>query len=279
MTLDTPLHLACRNGTLSTVQFLYTSGARIDSLNRERNSPLLIACEYGHLDIVHYLYQHGASLQDHNIYYDSALGLAAKSGNISLLQWILIHHRTLSKNIFGKQPLSIAAGKGHVPAIDLLIPFIPVDDKDYSGHTAFIEACRNGHLRAAQRLYHHHATIDLQDNRSNTALYYACTHGHLNVVEWLCSFRLPYFQLRHADPCVQETLFFHGAYQGHTLSTSLRQRLRNHYRQRQLPLQKNKIGFDALMLSFPICKESGLLIGEYTGIIRGTSWDSILETI
>jgi len=283
---ETPIHVACAVGSLEIVKLFYNAGAFIDLFNREGNTPLLIACYHGHLSIVHYLYSKGAFLHQLNAYHESAMCLACDSGNLPLVEWLFENQVSPYKtDMYGRSPLARAASEGHTEIIDLLLPYNSVNSQDFTGHTPLMEACRKGHLNAAQRLYHHNALLHIQDHISHTALYYACEWGRTTIVSWLCSFGIQYDinLLQNASPSVLDILFFHGAFYDEGILTplpeSLRKTLLIHYRQRQLPLQKNIIGFDALLEYLPLCTDVGNLIGEYTGIVRGPAWSYILDAL
>ena len=52
---DTPLHLACKKGSLPIVQYLIEKGVDIEAKDIEELTPLHYACQNGHLPIVQYL--------------------------------------------------------------------------------------------------------------------------------------------------------------------------------------------------------------------------------
>ncbi len=283
---DTPLHVACRVGSLSLVTLLHSLGAFIDLVNQEGSTPLLIACFYGHLPIVQYLHSYGANIHRENAYNESAVWLACESGNLSLVRWLYDHHVSIHKSDkFGRLPLSRAAYGGHTSILEWLAPLVNVNARDYTGETAMIEACREGHLIAAQRIYHYGGNPHLQDNLLHDPLYYACEWNRPDVVTWLCSFGVTYcpYRIQNASEPILEILFFQGAFYQNSILTfippSLRKRLLVHYRQRQFPLQKNIIGFDALLDTLPLCSDISSIIGEYTGILQGKEWTYLLDAI
>ena len=282
--LDTPLHVACRIGSLHIVKRLHAFGAFIDLINKEGNTPLLIACYHGYRSIVQYLHSYGANLHRTNAYDESAVLLTCESGNIYLLKWLHEHQVSLHKSDrFGRLPLSRASYRGHLHILEWLTPFVNVNARDFTGETALIEACREGRLDAAQYLHSHGASLLIQDNLCHDALHYACEWNQLRVVTWICSLGVTYcpYRIQHSTESAQEILFFHGAFYKDGILTfmspELKKRLFRHYRQRQLPLQKNMIGFDTLMDSLPLCTDVGNLIGEYTGIVRGSAWSYLLD--
>jgi len=281
---DTPLHVACRIGSLPIVKRLHSLGAFIDLLNHEGNTPLLLACYHGFRTIVQYLHSYGANLHLTNYYDESAVWLTCESGNLYLLKWLHEHHASLHKSDrFGRLPLSRAAYRGHTHIIHWLAPFVNINHRDFTGDTAMIEACREGHLECAKYLYSIGASIQIPDNLLHDPLHYACEWNHTRVVSWLCSLGVSYcpYRIQVSSDAVQEILFLNGAFYHDGILTfispALKKILFRHYRQRQLPLQKNIVGFDALMDSLPLCSDVGTLIGEYTGIVRGPAWSYLLD--
>jgi len=282
--LDTPLHVACRIGSLPIVKRLHSLGAFIDLSNHEGNTPLLIACYHGHRTIVQYLHSYGANIHRTNAYDESAVWMTCESGNLNLLKWLHEKNVSLHKSDrFGRLPLSRAANQGHSHIIEWLAPFVNVNARDYIGETAMIEACREGYLETAKTLYECGASIHISDNLNHDPLYYACEWNRTSVVSWICSFGITYCPLHIcvSSDKVLEILFFNGAFYKDGILTripsSLKKKLTLHFRQRQLPLQKKLIGFDPLMDSLPLCSDVGHLIGEYTGIVRGTAWSYLLD--
>ena len=59
---DKPIHTASRNANFEVVKFLVEQGAKIDSVNRDRQQPIHAACQGGNYDIVTLLVENGADV-------------------------------------------------------------------------------------------------------------------------------------------------------------------------------------------------------------------------
>ncbi|CAF1144913.1 unnamed protein product [Rotaria magnacalcarata] len=104
------LHLACKIGNLSLVQFL------IENLNanKEGAAPLSIAAEYDQLDIVQYLRTTGSKVNviSNKDTQDTPLHLAAKNNHLVVVRYLVLwgaNHTV--KNISGQTPLDLARVK------------------------------------------------------------------------------------------------------------------------------------------------------------------------
>jgi ankyrin repeat protein len=288
---DTPLHIACRVNSLECVQLLRSYG--LDERNSDRQTPFLLACQFGRLPLAQYLYTQGVNIHHHNIYHENAFHLACESGNLPLAQWIHSLRIDPVTDIYGDSALAYAAKFGHTHMIPWLCQHLPVNHTSNVGHTPFLQACREGHLMTAKKLYEHGADIRLTDSLGRSPLFHAVNGDHLDLVEWLGSFGIVYEErlLRTTPDYLMDPLFLLGAchvsttmyttpfmkqlYRSHTW-VRLRKRMKRHYDQRILLLGKNKTDFDSWMETLPWCSDISFLIGEFVGILRFPQWDRVL---
>jgi ankyrin repeat protein len=117
LALQSPLHIAAREGHHAVVKLLVEEGFPIDSRDGDGRTPLSYACESGHLESV---------------------------------QVLLIKKRFVGVNSTDKNrrtPLSYAAAEGHVDVVAALVGQGGVDPniKDVEGKTALIHAAQRGH--------------------------------------------------------------------------------------------------------------------------------------
>ncbi|KAK4085044.1 uncharacterized protein Triagg1_34 [Trichoderma aggressivum f. europaeum] len=118
-------------------------------------------------------------------YYDKPLSgqaeLAADYGLTVLMK------RALKKDgNTGSTHLQIAAAKGHVPILEMLLENkVHIDSLDSFGYTALYCAAENGHLPAVTILLENKADIDCKMTDGCTALYTAVVGGHYKIVQYL----------------------------------------------------------------------------------------------
>jgi len=124
--LETPLHLAARNGLVKPAEILVSAGAALDSLNGMGLTPLMCACSCGGNDgsrVAMYLIRSGADVevirQSDEM---TALKFAAKGCEPELIQALIDR----GAKVDGPQgtdqtALMLAARSNNVPAIEVLI--------------------------------------------------------------------------------------------------------------------------------------------------------------
>jgi ankyrin repeat protein len=239
------------------------------------------------------LYTQGVNIHHHNIYHENAFLLACGSGNLPLAQWIHSLRIDIVTDIYGDSALAYAAKFGHTHMIPWLCKHLPVNHPSNVGYTPFLQACREGYLTTAKKLYEHGADIHLTDSLGRSPLFHAVNGDHLDLVKWLGSFGIIYEErlLRTTPDYLMDSLFLLGACHAHTsLYTTpfmkqlyrshtwfrLRKRMKRHYDQRILLLGKNKTDFDSWMNTLPWCSDVSLLIGDFVGILRYPQWDRVL---
>lgn len=164
---DFPLKLACSNGRLNIVKFIFNlpSGKDIDV-----DSAMLSAVDSGSLEIVKFLVGRGANILHRNFY---PVRLAASSGRVSIARYfiLLYPHIDLERT----NALSSASVHGHLKTVRFLTSRFDYE-KSEDKSLALIGASMNGHLPVVKFLVgragsHSRATIDL-------ALIEACANGH-----------------------------------------------------------------------------------------------------
>jgi ankyrin repeat protein len=272
-----PLHDACKH-SLPCVQLLH-SYISLESRDDEQRTPFLIACSQGNLPLCQYLYSQGANPHSKNISHESAAHFACESGNLSLLIWLHSITPINEVDVYGNSIMSLAALHGHAHLIPWLRQHLSVEHKTNTGKTPFMIACSKGHLSTAQLLPYTSNT----DNFNHSALYYAIYFNHTHVVEWLCSFGVPYDESILYGP-FRVTLILHGACNYNTpfithlkkLKT-IRHQLNVHYQQRCIILNRRIRQFDDLTEHMPWCSDVSFHIGEYVGILRNHLWENLLR--
>jgi ankyrin repeat protein len=124
----------------------------------------------------------------------SPLYKAMEEGKTEVVRSLLAQKADTTVRYNGFQPLYVAALKGHLDCIKLLIAHqqqhsIPLNLEDNlgDGSTAFYTAVQNGHTKICQYLLSLGAKIDVEFLGGYTPLYAACQNGHLEVAKILLS--------------------------------------------------------------------------------------------
>ena len=128
---DRNIHLwsTAANGSTAEVLALLSAGANVDVQNNDGVSALGVACEKGHIAIVTALLQKHAQTE-------------------------------IRDKLYGRTPLWLAAVKGHVRCIELLIDRgAVVDALDYSGSSPVSVAAAKGKINTVIKLMQHNANF------------------------------------------------------------------------------------------------------------------------
>lgn len=115
---------------------------------------------------------------------------AARDGDLQEAQALLEFNPRLAKySTFGvrNSPIHFAAAQGHNEIVSLLLESgIEVNVRNYSGQTALMQACRNGHWEVVQTLILFKANVNRPDYlNGRTALHFAAANGHARCIRLL----------------------------------------------------------------------------------------------
>ena len=184
---DTPLHHATRNGQISQVKNLMTSGIDPNLKDGVGDTALHDATANGHKDIVEFLIARGANPKSQNDYRELPLHYMAQYGQKSVADILLSGAKTLNqKDRSGNTPLHNATYNGHKDIVKILIASgAKLYLKNLQGLTALHLAAKNGHKDTVEVLIASGAKLHLKDDKLNTALHLAAKNGHKDTVEVL----------------------------------------------------------------------------------------------
>jgi ankyrin repeat protein len=184
-----PLHLAMHRGSADMVRAL-VQDPRVDRTTDTPNhkSPLELAIELMGAEGA------AALLSDpfHKVLpnavpekRDPPLVAACRSGNVYLVRVLVDGGAGVDYN-YG-QPLTVAAERGDVAVLRLLLPRATLAPKRVAETTALHSAARNGHAAAVRELLSHtpREWHERRDVRGQTALHLAASRGHVETVEAL----------------------------------------------------------------------------------------------
>jgi ankyrin repeat protein len=164
------LHYACLNGHAEAVRWLLQHGAEVNQVNEIGKTPLMFAAEGGHDQVVRVLLEHGADplattredlksdLYSHHRQDLTALHFAARSGSVETARALVragadactASHRMSFRPQDGRTPLEIAAAKGDVPLVELLLDLLatsvhPAAAKEDAVRKSLAAATAKGH--------------------------------------------------------------------------------------------------------------------------------------
>lgn len=185
----TPLHRACAGGPLlpgapeaarlAASELLLRAGAAPAPLDREGMAPLDLAAEADHLALVSRLEQAGAPV---------GLHAAATLGRRDRVTLLLAADPAAAQapRHDGRRPLELAAGRGRIEVVDLLLlAGAVVDACGPRAPTALQAAASNGHVEVVRRLLRAGAAPDGAAGDSSSPLQLAALEGHPAVAEAL----------------------------------------------------------------------------------------------
>jgi len=186
-----PLHIAARNGHLSTVialvETLKPDINRYYSHGYEFLSPLSYATLFGHIRIVRYLLSKGAQIITTSIY-GTALLAAAENGSVRMMDMLYkevdcpdLLNRTSFKNV---SPIICAAYYNNIKMVEYLIEKkVSLLTRTASNMTAYSWACSNGNL-VMMSMLEKAGGCDLHFTDWN-GLFSAVAHKKYNAVRWI----------------------------------------------------------------------------------------------
>ncbi|KAL5272656.1 hypothetical protein ACHWQZ_G000746 [Mnemiopsis leidyi] len=153
---NTALHIAAKNGSLSSLIYLTTHGADKNQTGQDDYTALHFAALGGRLNCVRYLTETAcADIHALNTYKNTALHLAARRGMLECVEYLCAHGA--DKNCAGRNgytPLHYAVHAGKLNCVQLL--------------------CRGAR-----------AGVNCQDVNGNTALHVAVTRKRIAIVRFL----------------------------------------------------------------------------------------------
>jgi uncharacterized protein len=156
-----PLFDAVRAGDATGVERLLTSGAEVDSRDRDQATPLLAAALNGQLAVAKLLLSKGADVMARNAGGFTPLHAAAYSGSVPIAELLLEKGAVLedAANEAGVTPLIVAVEENHVGMLELLIARgADVNRPESHGYTPVTRAGFKGHRDIIRVLKRHGAT-------------------------------------------------------------------------------------------------------------------------
>ncbi|XP_012773896.3 dynein axonemal heavy chain 12 isoform X1 [Maylandia zebra] len=148
-----PLHEASRLGRMEMVKVLLEAGARPDPRSHYGLTPLALAAQEGHLEVVQILLKKGADVFSQAQDEASIMYEASASGNPAVISLLLEYgaDANVAKHT-GHMPIHRVAHRGHLEALQLLLPVTSMRDINDSGMSPLHSAAAGGHTNCIKVL-------------------------------------------------------------------------------------------------------------------------------
>lgn len=222
---ETPLMMACRNGSLPLIKILVDAGALVNCQDsRDGSSPVMMCAERGDVVGLEYMLDRGGDLHRKTRDEETALHLATRSNRLDVVEFILQHRSPLdinARNIIGATPLHLAVGGNNTDiarvlakygadtnarnddgisvlysalssATQLMIPALLENGADANcpddyGRSVLSWAAQNSLVAKVDQLLEHGADPNYLDIYGKTPIMYAAAFGRRPVLERLLS--------------------------------------------------------------------------------------------
>ncbi|XP_053096640.1 dynein axonemal heavy chain 12 isoform X3 [Pangasianodon hypophthalmus] len=193
----TALHEASLLGLEDCVYQLLQAGANPDACDANEHTPLGLAAQAGHLNVVEILLQKGASIwpQRHSVESVSVLFEAAASGNPDIISLLLEYGADPNTPTHtGHLPIHRAAYRGHLLALEQLIPVTKKEAIKDSGMSPLHSAAAGGHSQCLELLLNagfdpnfmlHPRVRRNYDDERRSALYFAVSNSDVQSARLL----------------------------------------------------------------------------------------------
>ncbi|XP_064162168.1 dynein axonemal heavy chain 12 isoform X1 [Anguilla rostrata] len=210
----TALHEAARLGREKFVQLLLQSGADPDPRSAFGLTPLALAAQSGHLEITEILLQNGADVESQALDSATILFEACAFGDPAVISLLLEYGAdpNVPKNT-GHLPIHRVAHRGHLQALEILIPVTTFEAVEDSGMSPLHSAAAGGHPECLELLlnagYDTNFMLEPWVRRNyhdqrKSALFFAVSNGDMRSTQLL----LEAGALPNQDPvkCLQVAL-------------------------------------------------------------------------
>ncbi len=157
-------------------------------LSMGTTTPLITACEYSRKLTAEMLVdEYGAGVNVANSSGDTPLTVAAAKGHIRIVEMLLARGAEINPD-GGQSPLMLAAKYGHVNVVRALLDAGVRTDEEYA-HSAVLASCGNGHLDVLHLLIERDVDLYVPHGspQSGDALMFAVSGGYKDIVRVLLS--------------------------------------------------------------------------------------------
>jgi ankyrin repeat protein len=175
---------AARFGFLDLLQHFVDIGHDINVKVEDGESPLHVACKSGHVTTVQYLSEHGALLDSQDNSGNTALHVAVSNDHLEVTRVLVEKGANLAiVNASGTTALHIAAVYGHENTVHLLVKAgAALDCGDSLGRTALWGAASSGHKSIVRFLLENGSCMNIPDCDGVAPIHIAARVGHWDAV-------------------------------------------------------------------------------------------------
>ncbi|XP_056130606.1 dynein axonemal heavy chain 12 [Lampris incognitus] len=147
------LHEASRLGRVALVKLLLDAGAQPDPRSHYGLTPLALAAQGGHVEVVELLLTRGADILSQAQDDASILFEACACGDPALIRLLLEHGADVNvPKHTGHLPIHRTSHRGHLQAMEMLVPLTSMEAVDDSGMSPLHSAAAGGHSHCIQAL-------------------------------------------------------------------------------------------------------------------------------
>ena len=168
----TPLHRAAADNHVELCEFLISSKANVNAVDRYIETPLKKAVYNGHVDTIRYLLEAGADLNHEDTQGKMALHHASEQGHLHCVEMMLEMGAAANAEVTGYlTPLHFAAMNGHSGVVKVLIGAGALIDAQggQSNQAAIHMAAEGGHTQTVKILLDEGADYHLEDSQGRRA--------------------------------------------------------------------------------------------------------------
>ena len=184
---NTNLHAAAKAGDVTKCRDLISRGAKVNSINKKKESPLIRAASSGHLPVCELLVQSGANIHQISKDGDTALSQAADGGHLDVAEYLIQHGAVVNTaDKYGSSPLMSAAFSGHLPVCELLVQSgADINQIREDGKTALYLADLGNHYQVCQYLINEGADCSKIEYHKDELLTFGSELGDLIMCQAL----------------------------------------------------------------------------------------------
>ncbi|XP_046547545.1 serine/threonine-protein phosphatase 6 regulatory ankyrin repeat subunit A-like, partial [Haliotis rubra] len=191
----TPVMMAAEMGHREVFDLLVREGADVSLLNDNRNNILHEACIGGHVDMVKYvLSQKVADINSRGQFGRTPVMKAAKRGHREVFELLVSEGANVSLvDDDGDNILHVACIEGHVDMLKyvLLLKVADINSRGQYGRNPVMLAAEKGHRAVFDLLVREGADVSLLNDNRNNILHEACIGGHVDMVKYVLSQKVP----------------------------------------------------------------------------------------